>query len=315
MDTGKIAFMFSGQGAQYTGMGRELYDNSEAARAVFDLAERIRPGTIEQCFSGSEEELTITENTQPCVFCVDLAAAVMLDFAGVKADMVAGFSLGELPALAYSGAFSYEDAFELVWKRGIFMDRATQGADSGMAAILRLSNEDVEKICKEFKNLSAANYNCPGQVVIAGLKNDFDSIKEKVSEAGGRFMPLKTSGAFHSPFMLAASTDFALELANYDISDPRIPTYSNVTAKAYDGDIKVLLAKQISSSVKWENTVRDMISAGAKTFIEVGPGKTLCGLVQRISDEVSVYNVEDYDSFNKTLMELGVGANGNLPAM
>ena len=306
MDNGKIVFMFSGQGAQYTGMGRELYEQSPAARDVFDLSEKIRPGTIEQCFTGSDEELAKTINTQPCLYCVDLAAAAALKEAGVFADMLAGFSLGELAALAFSGAVTYEDGFKLVCKRAEFMQKASELLDAGMAAVLKLSDDTVTSLCAEFDKVYPVNFNCPGQVVVAGARDELERFKVRVKDAGGKAMPLKTGGGFHSPFMAEASGKFAKELTAYDIEKPTITLYSNATAKPYDDNYAQLLSKQICSPVLWEAAVRNMLSAGADTFIEAGPGKTLCGLVSRISDKVSIYNVENCESLKKTIEELRV---------
>ena len=297
-------FMFSGQGAQYSGMGRELYDYSLAARAVFDMAESIRPGTIEQCFSGSDDELAKTENTQPCLFCVDLAAAAALKEAGVSADMLAGFSLGELAALAFSGTVTYGDGFRLVCKRAELMKKAAESADAGMAAVLKLPTDVVTALCSEFENIYPVNFNCPGQVVVAGARTELEHFKTRIKESGGRALPLKTGGGFHSPFMASALTGFTEALQATSIGRPNIPIYSNVTAKPYEGDFREFLAKQICSPVLWEDEVMEMLAAGADTFIEVGPGKTLCNLVQRITDTARVFNVEDCESLKRTVEEI-----------
>ena len=305
---GKIAIVFSGQGAQHVGMGRELYDGSPAARAVFDCAEKLRPGTIEQCFSGGEEELKKTENTQPCLFCVDLAAAAALKEAGIRAGMLAGFSLGELAALAFSGAVSYEDGFRLVCRRAELMQKASETVDAGMAAVLKLSDAEVTGLCAEFENVYPVNFNCDGQVVVAGTRDKLEGFYARVKEAGGRAMPLKVGGGFHSPFMDAASDAFAGALGEVKFGRPEMPLYSNVTAGPYDGNFSELLTKQIRSPVLWRLTVENMIAAGADTFIEAGPGKTLCGLISRISDKVRIYNVEDVQSLRKTVEGVIIGA-------
>ena len=298
---GKIAFVFSGQGAQYTGMGSELYEASPAARAVFDLAEKIRPGTTEQCFSGSTELLARTENTQPCLYCIDLAAAAALKEAGINADMLAGFSLGEFAALAFSGAVTYEDGFKLVCKRAELMQKASESADTGMSAVLKLPDDEVIRLCSEFENVYPVNFNSDGQVVVAYAKEMMEPFSNRVKEAGGRAMPLKVGGAFHTPYMSVAATEFADVLGAFKIGQPDVPLYSNVTALSYEGEVKDILAKQMCSPVLWRVTVENMISAGADTFIEAGPGKTLSGLVSRISGDVRVFNVENRDSLGKTL--------------
>jgi len=298
---GKIVFMFSGQGAQYTGMGLKLFEYSQAARAVFGIAEKIRPGTIEQCFSGSAEELARTENTQPCLYCVDLAAAAALKEAGVDADMLAGFSLGELAALAYSGALTYEDGFRLVCKRAEYMQKASMEVDAGMVAVLKLSDSYVTAICSEFENVYPVNFNCDGQIVVAGIKYELDPFILRIREIGGRVMPLKVGGGFHSPFMASAAVGFTRALGESDIGNPLIPLYSNVTAKPYGDDVRELLEKHICNPVLWRASVENMMLAGADTFIEVGPGKTLCGLVSRISDKVRTFNVEDRESLDRTV--------------
>ena len=301
---GKIVFMFPGQGAQYTGMGQKLYECSPAARAVFDMADTVRPGTSKQCFEAPAEELAVTENTQPCLYCVDLAAAAALSEAGIQPDMTAGFSLGELSALAFSGALSYEDAFRLVCRRGEYMHRAAQDSSAAMAAVLKLDDDTVKKLCAEFPNVYPVNFNSPGQIVVSGEAGVMDAFKALVVEAGGKCMMLKVSGGFHSPFMATAFDAFVQELDNYEIKTPGIPVYANVTAQPYAGDLKNILAEQIVSPVWWRTAVENMIKDGADTFIEVGPGKVLSGLIKRISGDMRVFNVEDEESLLKTAAEV-----------
>lgn len=304
----KIAFIFSGQGAQYSGMGQELYSISPAAKAVFDSADQIRPNTAAQCFSGTAEELSITENTQPCLFCVELAAASALREACIMPDMLAGFSLGELAALAFSGAVSYEDGFKMVCRRAYHMQKASEAAPASMAAVLKLSDDTVVALANEYENIYAVNFNSPGQVVVAGEGSALELFKARVKEQGGKALPLKVSGGFHSPFMAPAADKFLEELDAFSITPPSLPLFSNVTAKPYEDDFKDLLSRQIKSPVQWWRTVENMIAAGAGTFIEVGPGKVLSGLVSRISDKVRVFNVEDEASLKNTIAEVGKNA-------
>jgi len=306
---GKIAFIFSGQGAQYGGMGKSLYDCSAVAKRIFDGADAFRPGTSKQCFEGTDEELSQTENTQPCLFCVDLAAAAALREEGIEPDMLAGFSLGELAALAFSGAVSYDDGFRLVCRRAFHMARAAKENPAAMAAVLKLSDETVVSLTREFENVCAVNFNCPGQVVVAGEAAALEAFKARVKDMGGKALPLKVSGGFHSPFMASAADAFLEELDRYAITPPSAPLYSNVTAKPYEDDIKSLLARQIKSPVQWRKTVENMIENGADVFIEAGPGKVLSGLVRKISDKARVYSVEDEASLKYTAAEVKAHAS------
>lgn len=302
---GKIAFVFSGQGAQAPGMGKELYECSAAAKAVFELCDSIRPGTSEQCFNGTKEELTVTANTQPDMFAVEVAAARALVEAGIQPDALAGFSLGEISALAFSGAVSLEDGFKLVCRRGELMQEASNAADSAMVAVVKLPPEKVEELAGQFDQVYPVNYNSPAQTVCAGLSSSMDGFKAAVKAAGGRALPLKVSGAFHSPFMSSAAKGLAEVLAPMEFGTPRCPLYSNVTAQPYeDGQFKDLLSRQVENPVRWQTIVENMIAAGVDTFIEVGPGKTLAGLIGKINSDVRALNVEDAESLKHTIEEV-----------
>ena len=302
---GKIAFVFSGQGAQAPGMGKELYECSAAAKAVFELCDSIRPGTREQCFNGTKEELTVTANTQPDMFAVEVAAARALVEAGIQPDALAGFSLGEISALAFSGAVSLEDGFKLVCRRGELMQEASNAADSAMVAVVKLPPEKVEELAGQFDQVYPVNYNSPAQTVCAGLSSSMDGFKAAVKAAGGRALPLKVSGAFHSPFMSSAAKGLAEVLAPMEFAAPSCPLYSNVTAQPYeDGQFKDLLSRQVENPVRWQTIVENMIAAGVDTFIEVGPGKTLTGLIGKINSDVRALNVEDAESLKHTIEEV-----------
>lgn len=289
---GKIAFVFSGQGAQYSGMGKELYKSSPAAKAVYDMADSLREGTSNQCFEGTTEELCKTINTQPCVFTADLAAAYALVEKGIKPDCVAGFSLGEISALAFSKMLSDEDAFKLVCKRGELMDKAATENPGAMVAVMKITPNEVEAICAQFDKTYPVNYNSPAQTVVATTSENADLFCEAVKNAGGRAKQLAVSGAFHSPFMANAAEGLAEYMKDIEFSEPETVIYSDVTAKPYEGDYKTLVKAQVESPVKWQSIVENMIDDGVDTFIEVGVGKTLTGLVKRINADVKAYKVE-----------------------
>jgi len=295
---GKTVFVFSGQGAQVPGMGKSLYDNSDAAKAVFDMAESIRPGTLKQCFEGTKEELSETINTQPCVFAVDLAAAAAVAEKGIRPDYVAGFSLGEIAAIAFAGMITYEDAFRLVCKRAEVMDKAAKENKGAMAAVLKLTPEKVEEICSSFEKAYPVNYNSPAQTVVAASENEIDELCAKVKAEKGKAVKLAVSGAFHSPFMNSASDALAEYLEGVELKEPEIPVYANVTAQPYEGDYKALVAAQVKSPVKWQTTVENLVSQGADRFIEVGVGKTLTGLIKKINNVVTAVNIESKEGLD-----------------
>ena len=290
---GKIALIFSGQGAQYTGMGKEICENSKAAKAVFDLADSIRPNTSQQCFNGDISELSITANTQPCVFTVDLAVARAVEELGIKVDCVSGFSLGEIAALAFSGMLSDEEAFKLVCKRGELMDKAAKANPGAMLAVMKLPADEIEKICSQFEDTYPVNYNSPAQTVVATKEENVDALIEAFSNAKGRAKRLAVSGAFHSPFMAEAAEGLMEYMEKVEFNEPSIPLYSNYTAKPYEGDYKALVKAQVENPVKWQTIVENMVSDGVDTFIEVGVGKTLTGLVKRIDGNVKAIKVEN----------------------
>ena len=304
----KIAFLFAGQGAQYVGMGRDLYESVPAAKEVFDLGESRRPGTLATCFEGPGEALTQTENTQPALFLVDLACARALSAAGVMPDAVAGFSLGEIPALAFTGVLSDADAFDTVVLRGNTMQTCGERHPGGMAAVMKLPPEEVERIAATFNCIYPVNYNCPGQIACAGAAGEIDAFCDAVKAAGGRAVKLAVSGAFHTPFMADATDALRRHLSGLALSAPKIPLYSDYTADLYPGDsekIAETIAEQASRSVRWETIICRMADTGIDTFIEVGAGATLSKLVSRTLTDVQILHVENAETLRETLAALG----------
>lgn len=296
---GGVSFLFSGQGDQFPGMGQNLYETYPAAREAFDLCESLRPGTLEQCFRGTAEELKETRNTQPCLFAMELAAAAVLEEKGIVPEAAAGFSLGEVTAAAFTGIVDRETGFRLVCKRGALMQEAAEQFDTSMAAVVKLTPETVQELCSRYSQVYPVNFNCPGQITVSGLAEQMTSFAADVKAAGGRAIPLKVGGAFHSPFMAQAAQAFADELANAAMSKGRMPLYSNVTARPYEDNPRDLLSRQIASPVLWERIIRNMADAGMDTFIEIGPGKTLTNMVKKILPQAKTYCVAEMETLLK----------------
>lgn len=282
------AYIFPGQGAQFPGMGKDLYENSALAKELFEKANEILGFRITDImFEGSAEELKETKVTQPAVFLHSVILAKVLE---VKPEMVAGHSLGEFSALVVNGALSFEDGLKLVSKRALAMQKACEITPSTMAAVLNLEDKIVEDICASIDGVVvAANYNCPGQLVISGEYKAVESACEKMKEAGAkRALILPVGGAFHSPMMEPARTELAAAIEATTFSNPTCPVYQNVTASAVSNpaEIKNNLISQLTGAVKWTQSVNQMIADGATSFTEVGPGKVLVGLVNKIDKEV-----------------------------
>lgn len=301
---GKIAFVFAGQGAQHSGMGLDYYEQNETAKAVFERAEKERSQTLSQCFYSDEAVLKETRNTQPCMFAFEIAIAQALVEKGIIPDVVAGFSLGELSALAVAEAASFETLFRLVCKRGALMQEAAEAHPTAMAAVVKLSNEDVEAVCKQFERVYPVNYNCNGNVSVAMEESTMAAFKDAVKKAGGRALPLKVAGGFHSPFMAEAGQAFAENLKDWQVAPLKMPVIANLDGKAYGEDVKGTLAAQMTSAVRWEDSVRTMIEDGVDTFIEIGPGDILCGMIKRIDGTVRLYTTGAYENFEQVVEEV-----------
>ena len=305
----KIAFIFPGQGAQYTGMGRDFYENFDRAKEVFAIAGKVSGMAMEELIFRENDNLHITKYTQIAMLTVELAILRVLEEKGVTSSVNAGLSLGEYSALTASGGLSMRDALELVVKRGKFMQEAvpTGGA---MTAVMGLDANTVETICEETEGIvSVANYNCPGQIVISGEEKAVNKAAEKMKEAGAkRCMPLNVSGPFHSRMLEEAGKKLADELEHVSIGELTTPYISNVTAEYVldKEDVKGLLEQQISSSVRWQQSVELMAAEGVDTFIEIGPKKTLSGFLKKIAPQLDSYHVETVEDMEKLLEILKV---------
>jgi [acyl-carrier-protein] S-malonyltransferase len=309
----KIAFVFPGQGSQYLGMAKEFAENFPESREVFDTASaQVGFDLLELCLQGPVEKLNRTENTQPAILTASIAILRPLERRGLAAAAAAGHSLGEYTAITAAGGLDLQDAVALVRKRGRYMQEAVPEGAGLMAAILGMERHDVEKTCLEAaKNgiVGAANYNSPGQIVIAGEKKAVEKAMELAKAAGAKkVVPLAVSVPSHCGMMRSAGERLARELEQAALHDLRVPIVNNADAKFLStaAEIKPSLIRQISSPLYWEDSVRTMIAAGFDTFIEIGPGKVLSGLVKRIDKDVRVLNVEDQKSMSDTMNAVGV---------
>ncbi len=312
----KIAFVFPGQGAQTVGMCKNFYDQYPVARHIFEEADEALGFSItKMCFEGPEDELCLTYNTQPAILTASIACAAVLKQYDIYCDVAAGHSLGEYSALVVSEAIAFADAVRIVRQRGQFMQEAVPVGEGGMAAVLGMESDSIVKICDKVASESggvvqAVNFNCPGQVVIAGETVAVDRACEALKAAGAkRVVQLPVSAPFHSSLMQPASKRLAEALAQITIHDAKIPVVANVTAKEVrlSAEIRESLVKQAASPVLWETSVLNMMTDGVDTFIEVGPGKTLTGFTKKIAKGLPALNVEDSESLKKTLEYLKEG--------
>ena len=303
----KIAFIYPGQGAQKAGMGADFYENSEIARYIFDQAgEELDLDMKELCFE-ENDRLDLTEYTQAAMVTTCLAMTRVAESKGLKADITSGLSLGEYPAIAAAGGMNDMDAIRLVRKRGILMEQAVPAGKGSMAAVMGMETEKIEEVIADISDVSIANYNCPGQIVITGLAEAVAEASEKLKSAGARrVIPLNVSGPFHSAMLITAGKELGKVLEGITLHQLKIPYVTNVTAEYVEdpSETKALLEKQISSSVRWQQSVENMIRQGVDTFVEIGPGRTLAGFMRKIDRNVKVYNIQTVEDAEKVCQEL-----------
>ena len=307
----KVALLFGGQGAQYAGMGKELCENFEICKNVFDKADNALGFKISELCFEENEDLNKTEFTQPAILTLSTAIFELMKEKGLKGDYAAGLSLGEYSALVASGALDFEETVALVRKRGRFMTEAVPAGVGAMSAVLNLDAEKIQEACDEASSVGKvmiANYNAPGQIVIAGETDAVAKAEELVIEKGAkRAVRLNVSGPFHTSLLKPASDKLNVELQNITINDMNFPVITNLTGDfVAKENIIDTLTKQVMNPVKWEQTVRKFVELGVDTFVELGPGKTLSSFVKKVSKEVAIYNVEDLKSLEKTCKGLGL---------
>ncbi len=307
----KIAYLFPGQGAQYIGMGKDLYEKYEEIKNIYEKASRLLGVDIKKIsFEGPEEELIQTKNTQIAILTMSLGILEVLKKNEIQAEMSAGLSLGEYSALIYSGVISFEDGIKIVRKRGEIMQENIPEGDWQMAGIIGLEDEKVEEICKGVNEgfVVPANYNCPGQVVISGEGNAVNIAMEKAKEAGAKkAVLLKTSGPFHTEKLKVSAEKLKNELEKIEINtDFNKKVIKNIDGEPYnpDDNIREILARHVMSPVKFKKSIEKMIELGADTFIEVGPGKTLSGFVKRVNKDVKIMNITDCDTLENVIVQL-----------
>ena len=299
---GKTAFIFPGQGAQYCGMGQDFYENTKTGRRIFDRASELLGFSMPELVFEKNDRLDITEYTQAAMVTTCAAILKVMEENGYHADVTAGLSLGEYASLIAANAMSVEDAILTVRKRGILMQEAVPAGIGGLSAVLGMNADQINKIVDNLENVQVANYNCPGQIVISGKLEAVLTASEKLKEAGAkRVIPLNVSGPFHSYLLADAGKKLGEFLENVTIKKPEIPYAANVTAQyvTEEDKIKPLLEKQVSSSVRWQQSVEYMIADGVDRFVEIGPGKTLSGFVKKISRDVEILNVEKLSDLEK----------------
>ncbi len=305
----RIAFIFPGQGAQKAGMGKDFYEETSTGREVFDRASELLGFSMPELCFAENDRLDITEYTQAAMVTTSIAMMkVLMEETGIRPDVAAGLSLGEYCALYAAGVMSADDAITTVRQRGILMQEAVPVGVGAMAAVLAMAAEKIEEVLKDIPDVWIANYNCPGQIVISGKKEAVELACEKLKEAGAkRTVMLNVSGPFHSGMLAEAGEKLGEFLENVEISDPQIPYVANVTASYVTdkAEVKSLLARQVSSSVRWEQSVRAMLADGVDTFVEIGPGKTLAGFMRKITRDAKVVNIETLQDV-KALKESGL---------
>jgi [acyl-carrier-protein] S-malonyltransferase len=309
----KIAFVFPGQGSQFVGMGRDFYENEPAAKAIFDAADQALGFSLSAlCFEGPEDQLRLTENTQPAILTTSIAVLrVLQEKVSITPDFTAGHSLGEYSALVAAGAISFEDGVRTVRARGQYMEQAVPAGKGAMSAIMGMERDVLTQICDEVTGkgypVQLANMNCPGQIVISGSAEGVQQAGEEAKNQGARrVIPLNVSGPFHSMLMEPAAVKLADTLKQCELKDASVDVVANVSARSVRSkeEIEQSLIEQVSSPVLWEDSVRYMLEQGVETFVEIGPGNVLSGLVKKVNRRVKTLSIQDMESLEKAIQEL-----------